>query len=188
MSDPDDTDIWRALCGVILVVVGIVIGLFIAAMFVGCCDPVGRITYDKNPDGRIAWSIQSPPDSELPATLDLSEDGVASAGPGRKKDLAIEQLGSLTWIGGLTMLVGGLSIIARLWFPIIPISASVVLIGLGAVICFIPKVVQEAWWVVLIAGIVAVGLYAWGLWDNRKLIRRGQASRDPQSQEEPQSA
>lgn len=110
--------------------------------------------------------------------LKLSPDGAVegSTGSTHGVDQALEQLSFMPWVGVGLIVFGGLSIVARAWFPIIPISASIVCVAGGAALVWMPVFIDRitGWGLVaLIVGGVVV-FYGPALIDNWRKLHDGE--------------
>lgn len=128
----------------------------------------------------------------VPGAVAASRDGNRRTGSAAPSPImAADDAGGSAWIitlAGCAMIAAGVATLTlRSWFPVIPMSASLLAIGVGGGMLFLPKIIAEAWWVVAIAIVltVAVGLlYVLGFLDNRNR-RISPASSPPPSPRPP---
>jgi hypothetical protein len=122
--------------------------------------------YERSGEGK------TPPRAIEPAEVNLGTDQPsASSGAAQEVDTAgIRRVEILTWSGIALCVIGGACMIARIWFPILPMSASLVAIGLGVTMILLPDIFDQVPYLLWGAiGLLAV-LFIWGPFDNwRKL-------------------
>ncbi len=117
-----------------------------------------------------AATSTTPPKPADPATAHSNGAG-ASSGGGSTDDQALSGLSSSAyWWGGVMIAIGIGSLIARLWLPVIPITASVYLLAGGAALMVFPVLVDRYLGYAVAGCAVAGGLYLYGWWDNRKKL------------------
>lgn len=141
-----------------------------AVVLVGC---VGKIT-TTYPDGTTVEVVQ-PGKAVSPATLNQTRQGTdytlaMSTGSRQPRDpTADRQTGILTWVGVGLMALGVATAIARAWFPLIPLAASVGVAAFGLFLVVLPQLLTKLTsWPALIAGailatVAAVYLIGWRL-------------------------
>lgn len=144
----------------------------IAVLTLAGCASHGAIDYRNAATGE-RWRVSNPPEAQAPATLVRGIDGDISAtvSPPFQPDTAIEQLAAIPLIGVGLIVTGVGALVLRAWFPIVPITASLAAMATGAALFAVPKLVQEAWWLI---GLVLLGLavmYAISFFDNRSLLK-----------------
>jgi hypothetical protein len=147
----------------------------------------GSITYENKQTGEYVKVVQ-PPKPVAPAMLSRGSQPpasqpsnfvnqfwsfplTASTGSQQTHDFAAEaQSRSLTWVGIALILAGIGSVVARAWFPIIPLQASLLSIVAGVAFLMLPNLLDNPlfMWGSL-ATLVALG--AVGLMDNRHKLR-----------------
>lgn len=115
-------------------------------------------------------------------TVNVNGDGsvTSSTGGAWGIDQAIAQLKPLTWLGAGLIIIGVGSIVARRWFPIIPITASYAGILTGIAFLFIPTAFDRYSHWIMLGGVSTVAvLYLVGAFDNAK--HRGKPAPKPQA-------
>lgn len=182
---------------------------FVAAILLliaGCSAP--GITYTNQLTGETV-RVNQPPKSIAPATLRrgnltasatqpsyanpsaLSIPLEISTGQQQERDYATEgQTKTLTWVGIALILGAVASVVLRAYLPSIPLSASLLMGGVGVLFQLLPGLVEHslAVWSIL-AGVA--GLYALGLFDNRHKLAGKQTpatATPPSSSSSPASA
>ncbi len=77
-------------------------------------------------------------------------------------DQVLKQLDIVVVLGCILILAGVVSFIARFWFPIVPITASVYMVIAGVGMLFLPKLIDGTpiW---LIIGIIVTGAVLWAV-------------------------
>jgi hypothetical protein len=135
----------------------------------------GWIRYANQETGE-RWEVQNPPKAEAPAQLSRGEGGqmTAAAGPPRREDTAVKQLWLVPLIGVGLIVLGIGTLTLRGWFASVPMGASLASMATGATLIAAPKIVQEAWWLILLVigatGLVIV-MYATSWWDNHRKLK-----------------
>lgn len=146
--------------------------ILVVTLFVVGCETAGWIHYRNDHTGET-WEVHNPPKAQAPALLSRGKDGQmdASVSPPRKEDTAIKQLWVIPVIGAGLMVLGVATLIFRGWFPSVPMAASIGSMATGALLIAAPKIVQEAWWlIVLMVGAVVV-MYGISWWDNHRKLK-----------------
>jgi hypothetical protein len=143
-----------------LMLIGGLVGLCIAMV---ACQQVGRIAYRYNPDGKLlSLDVVQPPLADSPASvIPTTQPGNLGASTGATSPAAQSIQGATAvataqvhgrMIAGIVLLVLGVgALVARAWFPLIPVAASMAAMGAGVLVLMVPTLDQWA-----VVGIVAV--------------------------------
>lgn len=163
----------------------VIVCIAIMVLLAACTGPeiIERLTR-YNDEGQIIeqrdTKIKGSSDAVSPAVIvDYTATGGVSrraeAPASQPTDQALSDLsGWAGWIGGGLILVGAASIVLRFFLPVIPLVASVSLLGIGAGVLAMPMMLDRyLWWFAAGAG-VYVALYLWGIKDNQNKIRMNQ--------------
>ena len=137
----------------------------------GCSAGGGLIDY-VSPDGE-RWRVANDPKAQAPAVLSRGSDGAtwASVSPPRQPDTAIRQLWMIPIIGAGLILLGVATLTLRSWLPSVPMGASLASMATGAALIAMPKLVQEAWWILALMLIGVAVMYGISWWDNRDKLK-----------------
>lgn len=168
------------------IIPGVAAVIFIVVvLFLVACAAAGRIiTEERHGDITRRVTVLQPGGAVEPATLDQTDPNDksltlrASTGARQRVDQAgVRRAGIVTWSGVGLCVIGATLIVIRGWFPLIPMSASIATIGVGVALLWLPAVLEQYTWLLLIvAGFVGV-LYLTGGIDNWiKLYPRKQNS------------
>jgi len=115
-------------------------------------------------------SVKTPPGGEEPATIQLDgQHTKLSSGTGHKIDMALAGVTHMaTWIGAILIFIGVGSFVARWWIPVIPMTASLLVIGAGVGALFMPVVIDRFWWAIPLCACALILLWVHGFLDNRR--------------------
>lgn len=94
----------------------------------------------------------------------------ASTGKQQGFDQALSSMSQYSnWLGGGLIGLGIISVIVRMWIPLIPFTASILLVASGAGVMYLP-VLLDRYGTYLLLGLAGIG-YLWfhGYMDNKKL-------------------
>jgi len=162
--------------------------LFVVLMLLACSGR-GKVIAERIwPDGRSERvEAVTPPKAISPASVSAGQTGDnwsfhASSGSGQPRDNALSSLSSLPMVGVGLMVVGIGLLIAKTWFPIIPMEAGFGLAALGAALIAAPVLIDRyAWLLALGVGLVFVfliGTTVWrmNLWDVKGRAGSGTSS------------
>lgn len=121
-------------------------GLLLIVMIVAGCA-VGVAEWRRYDDeGRLVERLyaRQPGSAVESATVSAgAEDGTRGASSGRRQvvdQVGLAQVRHQAWAGYALVLIGLGSLVARAWFPVAPLSVSVIAIGLGAFFIMAPPV------------------------------------------------
>ncbi len=154
-------------------IVAVVIFLIVVLCLVACATAGRIITEERYGDLTRRVTVLQPGGAVEAATLDQTDPndkGVtlsASTGARQRVDqVGVRRIGIVTWSGVALCVIGATLIVVRGWFPLIPMSASIATIGVGVALLWLPAVLDQYTWLLLIvAGFVGV-LYLTGGIDN----------------------
>lgn len=160
----------------------------IFALLVGCQSPgkaaagYSKETTRHRLDGTVeetikeAWSStgHQPTGAITPATAFAGQNGSSSSsGNAQKQTAALAAGKEMPWVGLALMGLGLGGLVLRAWMPVVPMSASIVAMALGALAWMVPGILAN-FWMVLAATAVLLVLYLTGFFDNnRKLKGKG---------------
>lgn len=117
--------------------------------------------------------VEGPHGAVTPASVQLADGMIfGTSGARQETDQALAALSkSTSWLAIALVLAGVGSIAARMWLPIIPVNASVLLIAAGVAVWFLP-ILFDRYSLYLFIGLGVIGaMYAYGIFDNRKLAK-----------------
>ena len=139
----------------------------LAALGLAGCTSSIKVT---TPEGLKA-EITSPIDAVQPPIIRVG-DLLIQAGARQATDQALEQVSSSTsWLGTGLVVAGLASLLLSGAFPFLPRSTSVILIAAGAASFAFPILIDRYSTWVFIAVLALVGLWVFGLFDNRQKLR-----------------
>lgn len=157
------------------------IWLLVAVLLLVGCAQTGYIKVHRidEQEGRKTvqmTEVRQPTGAIAPASLAMNIDPAvtqpsglsASTGASQPLDQALAQLSSLPLIGVGLCVVGLLLIVAKAWFPLLPLELGIGLMLLGVAIIMLPMLLDRYMWVLIIAAI-GVGLYSFNVWRQNKL-------------------
>ncbi|MEX2670929.1 MAG: hypothetical protein WD294_02340 [Phycisphaeraceae bacterium] len=143
----------------------------VCLLLVAACSTGGLIDYHDAQGER--WRLANPPKASAPATLSRGSDGsvTATVSPPHKKDMAIGQLWLIPIIGTGLIVIGVATLTLRSWLPTVPMGASLAAMATGTLLIAMPKIVQEAWWILALMLIGVAMMYAISWLDNRDKLK-----------------
>lgn len=113
--------------------------------------------------------VTGEPGSIEPLTFKSNKWSV-STGAVQEMDLVITELGKYSaYLGGGLIGLGVLSLVLRMWFPVVPFTASILLVASGAGVMFLPILFDRYSGYLLVGLGVVLYLWIYGLRDNVKL-------------------
>jgi hypothetical protein len=155
------------------------------------CNRGGLIHYTA-PDGSQI-EVRQPGEAVAPAQLRVGAPGSSTtprtasrqANPGTvpgawfleastgnqtvESQTAGQQTRSLTWAGIALLTLGVAGLVARAWFPVLPISACVAAMGLGLALLMLPSLLHNTLFLLLgLGGLAALILVGW--YDNQQKL------------------
>jgi hypothetical protein len=160
----------------------IIFVLVLVLVLAGCTQQgyikVHRVDEDGTRKTIQTTEVKQPAGAIAPASLTMGMDHAAtqpaslsaSTGAGQPLDQALAQLSHLPTIGIGLCVIGVLLIVAKAWFPLLPLELGIGLMLLGGAIIMLPMLLDRYMWVLVIA-LVGVGLYSWNVWRQNKLER-----------------
>lgn len=120
------------------------------------------------------------PNSASPSPWSLPIE--ASTGAVQERNPALEsQANSLTWAGILLCIAGAAGLVLRAWLPVVPLSACLVAMALGAAFLALPSLLSQP--LILWGGLALVGLILGIGWldNHHKLVGRTASTGGPVS-------
>ncbi len=146
---------------------------FLVAILAGCTNrPRIEVSLD---NGEVSSAtVDGIAGATSPASVTVQDGNVLiSSGAGNGIDHTLHALSSTTSWAAIALIVAGLgSLVGSAWLPFLPRSTSVVLIAGGAGLLAFPVLLDRYSIVILIAGAGLLGLYAYGIWDNRMKLAK----------------
>lgn len=118
---------------------------------------------------------QQPSNAVAPATLSLRRgDSIVEVATGfmDRVDQLIKQLDWVIYLGCFLVIAGVVSFGFSLKFPVVSQAASFFAIGVGMVCFFLPSIIREYGWVLVVLVVIT---YLYFAWQNRRLVIRGAA-------------
>lgn len=115
--------------------------------------------------------VTGEPGSIEPLTF-KSDEWSVSTGAVQEMDLVITELGKYSaYLGGGLIGLGVLSLVFRMWFPVIPFTASILLVASGAGVMFLPVLFDRYSGYLLVGLGVVLYLWIYGLRDNNVKLK-----------------
>jgi hypothetical protein len=128
---------------------------------------VAAISSDKNcKNGNVLIEVTQPPNPSEGASVYVN--GIqAQVGASRGPDHTLALLQPLTWAGIALCVIGVVILVGRRWIPLIPISAGLAAMALGAGFIVLPMVLDRyLGWIVFGGGVILLiilGIFAYRL-------------------------
>lgn len=118
-------------------------------------------------------TAEQPSDAVTPATAAAGPQGTA-AGSGNQQEMSASEIAAekMPWVGLCLMGLGIGTLVLRAWMPIVPLSASIVTIALGALAWIMPSIMTNMW-IIIIGGGGIGALYLMGFFDNHRHRKNG---------------
>jgi len=147
------------------------IGISLLVFLMGCAftRPSISVKEYENDSLKNEIHVTGEPGSIEPLTFKSNKWSV-STGAVQEMDLVITELGKYSaYLGGGLIGLGVLSLVLRMWFPVVPFTASILLVASGAGVMFLPILFDRYSGYLLVGLGVVLYLWIYGLRDNVKL-------------------
>jgi hypothetical protein len=150
-----------------------IVGISLLVFLMGCALTRPSISIKEYQDDKIKNEIHitGEPGSVEPLTFKSTEWSV-STGAVQEIDQVITELGKYSaYLGGGLIGLGVLSLVLRMWFPVVPVTASVLLIASGAGVMFLPVLFDRYSGYLFIGLGIILYLWVYGFKDNNVKLK-----------------